>query len=73
MQTKPQPVEHDSTFRIICILVISCGFKTNKPPTLFDHKYNLFFAVLIQQRLQHQFPTLLLKRYTTRLQTVTFT
>lgn len=74
MQTKAQPVEHDHTFNIFCVLVISSGFTTNKKsPMLFDHKFNPFFAVLIQQRFQHQLPTFLPKRYTTRLQTMTFT
>lgn len=30
MQTKAQPVEHDNTFNIFCVLVISSGFTTNK-------------------------------------------
>lgn len=46
MQTKPQPVEYDSTFQVFCVLIISSGFKRkqNKKPMLFDHKFNLSFC-----------------------------
>lgn len=44
MQTKPQPVEHDSMFHVFSVLIISSQLKTNKKhPMVFDHKLNLFF------------------------------